>query len=190
MQIMSTKHHENGLTCKTCHDPHTQQTRMPANDLCMSCHEDKGTKEHKGGAHVLNEVNCVDCHMPYGMISFLRSTRYDSRLHVFKPIKPAESLSQFDYIKQFTQADADPEAKLTKSWAKIQANGECYDSWKYPSNVHYCTDLDVLPNACNSCHKSEFPKPGKFDDKERNKLVKAQERYERLLKYQQSQKAK
>jgi predicted CXXCH cytochrome family protein len=182
MQVQSTKHAENGMNCKTCHDPHTQKTRMPANDLCLSCHTDKGTKEHMGKTHMVQEVNCVDCHMPFGSLSFLRSVRYDARLHVFKPIKPAESLAQFDYIKQFTLPDADPMNKLTKSWAKIQANGECYDSYKYPNNVHYCTDFDVMPNACSSCHKSEFPTPGKFDDAQRNKLVKGQERYERLIK--------
>ncbi|QIZ75767.1 multiheme c-type cytochrome [Ferrimonas lipolytica] len=186
MQLMDTKHFENGMTCKTCHDPHTQQTRKPANDMCLECHDDgKTTKAHQGGAHVQVSANCIDCHMPYGMISFLRSTRYDGRLHVFKPIQPKETLAQFDYLKSFTNEDADPEAKLTKSWKQITADfGGCYDSIKFPKNVHYCTDFDLVPHACASCHQSERPRPGKFDDNEREKLIKAQQRYEKLLQHQ------
>lgn len=182
MQIESTKHFKNGMNCKTCHDPHTQKTRLPANDLCLSCHnKEKATAKHQGNAHRQADVNCIDCHMPYGMISFLRSTRYDGRLHVFKPITPTESLEQFKYIKQFTLPDADPEAKLTQSWGKINKDfGSCYDSVKHPKNVHYCTDFDVLPNACSSCHKSEFPQPGKFDDTQIERLNKAEARYEKL----------
>lgn len=189
MQLKDTEHFKNDMDCKTCHDPHTQKLRMPANDLCTSCHQDQSTKEHFGMEHARESIKCVDCHMPYAMISYLRSQRYDGRVHVFKPITPTESLKQFDFLKEFIKPDADPENKLTKHWKLIQDDPEgCYDSWMYPKNSHYCTSFDVLPNACSSCHKSEFPTPGKFDDKERGKLIKAEERYQRLLDYKNTHK--
>ncbi len=43
-----------GLTCTTCHDPHTSASNANYKRACMSCHSD---------AHRASE-NCIDCHMP------------------------------------------------------------------------------------------------------------------------------
>ncbi|WP_175498312.1 multiheme c-type cytochrome [Desulfuromusa kysingii] len=182
MQLASSKHGKAGINCKTCHDPHTQKTRKLTNDLCLDCHTDKGTAEHQMEAHKMMDVSCVDCHMPFMIGSRVRSVRYDNRSHHFDVLTPTDSLEQFDYLKQFTEPDADPENRQTKFWQKINENGACYDSWKYPSNMFWCTSFDVLPNACSSCHHSEFPLPGKFDDEQRNKLLRGQERYNKFLK--------
>lgn len=185
-QVRSSKHGQAGMNCKTCHDPHSEQTRLPANDLCVSCHADKagkeGRMEHLGKSHFQESVNCIDCHMPMATISYLRSQRYDGRWHIWKPVTPNESLAQFDYLKEFTKPDADPKSKLTKDWKKIQQDPEgCYDSYYYSKNVHFCATFDILPNACSSCHKEIVPKMGNFDDENRNRLVKGKKLFERLM---------
>jgi len=181
MQLASSKHGKSGLTCTTCHDPHTQKTRKPTNDLCLDCHQDKGTAAHQLAIHKTMGVSCVDCHMPFMAGSRSRSVRYDSHSHHFKVLTPSDSLRQFDYLGTFTKPDADPKQQQTKLWKMINDKGGCYDSWRYPPNMSWCTSFDVLPNACSSCHHSEFPLPGKFDDEQRNRLVRGQKRYETFL---------
>lgn len=181
MQLSRSKHGQAGLNCKTCHDPHTQKTRKPINALCLDCHKDKGTADHQMAIHRTMDLSCADCHMPFMVASRVRSVRYDSRSHQFNVLTPSDSLKQFDYLLQFTKPNADPENKLTKLWKDVNDNGSCYDSWKYPPNMSWCTSFDVLPNACSSCHHSEFPLPGKFDNEQRNRLLRGQERYKRFL---------
>ncbi|MFZ5824231.1 MAG: ammonia-forming cytochrome c nitrite reductase subunit c552 [Bacillota bacterium] len=94
-----------GVTCSACHDPHNSthegQLRMPANDLCIACHNGSlpeggemkpGSTPHHPmkemlagygaigvaktiGAH--SELSCVECHMTEGN-------------HLMRVIKPSE----------------------------------------------------------------------------------------------------
>ncbi|SDJ43358.1 hypothetical protein SAMN04488540_10844 [Ferrimonas sediminum] len=181
MELAGSKHGQSGMTCTSCHDAHSQKLKHKGDAQCTACHSDKASANHKMMIHDVVGANCVDCHMTWSHRSRDRSRRYDIRAHHFEVIQPQQSLAQYDYINQFTKDDADPENKLTQSWEKVINKGTCYDSWKYPPNTKECTDFDVMPNACSSCHKDEFPAPGKFDDIERNKLLKGQERYQRFL---------
>ncbi len=85
-------------------------------------------------------------------------------------------------VKQGRKDGAYPEDKLTQTWKAIQSLGNCYgDDFVYPPNMKECTAFDIMPNSCSSCHDKEFPKPGVFDDTERNKLLEGEKRYQRFI---------
>ena len=76
--FLQSKMYDAGLSCTTCHDPHTLKLRLPGNQLCASCHQlnaptatypTLSAKEYDSPAHHFHEVDapgsrCVDCHMP------------------------------------------------------------------------------------------------------------------------------
>ncbi len=61
---------DGGLSCTTCHDPHTRTLadRPAYNAACLSCHEPmtetSRAKGHGPACPVAPESGCVDCHMP------------------------------------------------------------------------------------------------------------------------------
>ncbi|WP_157509088.1 Ig-like domain-containing protein [Ferrimonas futtsuensis] len=180
-EIAASSHGEAGLTCSSCHNPHSQELKLPGDQLCSSCHTDKDNAAHKMTSHDMLGVECIDCHMPFSKHSFERSRRYDIRSHSFKAYSPTDSLAVYDALLPFTEEGADEEQDLTKAWQTIQAMGNCYENFAYPPNMKQCTQFDIMPNACSSCHSSEFPTPGVFSDEERNKLIEGEKRYQRFL---------
>ncbi|WP_350433264.1 cytochrome c3 family protein [Shewanella sp. H8] len=183
LDLDESKHGEFGLTCITCHDPHSQEIKFGGQDdsdlLCISCHAEKDSDDHKLTSHNLADVKCSDCHMPWNKHAGGRGHRYDGMSHTWDLLTPTDSLKGFDELRPYTEAGADPEAQLTKDWASIQAiKGLCYDNYNYPINVIGCVKFDIMPNACSSCHTDEFPTPGVFTDEERNKLVEGEKRLE------------
>jgi len=58
----SSRMHEAGVTCVSCHDPHSGQLVRDGDALCLGCHETMEGFE----PHDLHEdpVTCVGCHMP------------------------------------------------------------------------------------------------------------------------------
>lgn len=67
--FLQSKHHQAGVTCASCHDPHTQQLKKPGNATCTQCHAakefDVATHHHHDAASAVrsSEPRCVDCHM-------------------------------------------------------------------------------------------------------------------------------
>lgn len=182
-----SKHGQTGMTCTSCHDPHSMKTREPGDSLCLSCHTDgKDTDSHQMAAHVENKTKCVDCHMLWKNASKDRSRRYDIRGHEFIPITPTDSLKVFNHLEPYTREEFVPsngeEEEMHEKWLAIQRfNGDCYEDYTYPPNMRSCVQFDILPNACSSCHASEFPTPGIFSDQEKEKLKAGEERYQRFL---------
>lgn len=90
-----------GMTCTSCHDPHSQQYRdaqgraIPGrfNDRqCTSCHASKAVQAERHTHHAANSEGsrCVSCHMPYlqepevGMA--LRYARSDHAIPIPRPL--------------------------------------------------------------------------------------------------------
>ncbi|WP_350432578.1 multiheme c-type cytochrome [Shewanella sp. H8] len=183
LELAESKHGKYGMSCVTCHDPHSQEIKFGGEDdtdlLCISCHAEKDSSAHKLTSHTLADVKCADCHMPWNKHAGGRGHRYDGRSHSWDLLTPTDSLKGFDELRPYTEAGADPDAQLTKDWESIQAIKElCYDNFNYPINVVGCVKFDIMPNACSSCHTDDFPTPGVFTDEEREKLVAGEKRLE------------
>jgi predicted CXXCH cytochrome family protein len=97
--FVTSRMHERGVTCFSCHDPHGTQydadLLKPANEMCLSCHGPQspngphGTlEEHTHHKAASAGSECTACHMPS-----IEQTVADVnvRSHTFRFITPAAS---------------------------------------------------------------------------------------------------
>ena len=58
-QWHETGHAGSNVQCTSCHVPHSQETRLSAEELCESCHREEAEHwvHHEAGVH------CTDCHL-------------------------------------------------------------------------------------------------------------------------------
>ena len=87
--------HAGGISCKSCHDPHTARTLFEGDALCMSCHAEPVNEvlapidpvahsHHEAGSP---GASCIACHMP--VTTYMqRDPRHD---HSFSTPDPALS---------------------------------------------------------------------------------------------------
>jgi len=74
---MRSDAHDKSLSCASCHDPHSTDTRKAAVDACLGCHDDRHSGAYKaskhyqrwlaetGGSGVAGSgVSCATCHLP------------------------------------------------------------------------------------------------------------------------------
>lgn len=74
---MSDAAHGHQLTCNSCHEAHSYDTRKAAFEACVGCHADDHTKSYQGSPHYDlwqrelagqapegSGVSCATCHMP------------------------------------------------------------------------------------------------------------------------------
>ena len=117
-----------GVQCNDCHDPHTNQLKLPVhnNQLCMSCHAG-GTNGRVSGAIIIDPLNhshhgaestgnsCVECHMTH--TTFMgRDPRRDHGFHVPDPQMTKEHGIPNACNKCHTDQDADWAIKWTREW--------------------------------------------------------------------------
>jgi predicted CXXCH cytochrome family protein len=61
-------HFKNGMTCTTCHDPHSATVKFSANgdasQLCITCHQE-ASMNFPYSKHSVNGVTCVNCHLEH-----------------------------------------------------------------------------------------------------------------------------
>lgn len=60
--FLGSAHHEHGVACGDCHEPHGGGLRAAGDAACLGCHRVRPRyreHDHHGGA-----VRCVDCHLP------------------------------------------------------------------------------------------------------------------------------
>ena len=87
VSFLSSRMHEEGVTCIDCHDPHSGGLRRQGDDLCLHCHATQETFEPH--ANHQSAVACVDCHMPV-TVYMQRDPRRD---HGFSVPDPALTAS-------------------------------------------------------------------------------------------------
>lgn len=85
--FLQSKMYKEGVQCMDCHNPHTLELLLPAEDnqLCMQCHEPK----YNDPGHHFHEVEtrgaqCISCHMPgryYMEVDF----RHDHSFRIPRP---------------------------------------------------------------------------------------------------------
>ena len=92
-----SKMYQMGVSCTSCHDPHSAQLKKIGNDLCTSCHlpdkYDSANHHHHtpAGESIASDESrtgtgdqCVDCHMP-GRVYMTNDFRRDHSLRVPRP---------------------------------------------------------------------------------------------------------
>jgi len=60
--FLQSKMYENGVTCKSCHNPHSLKLKGGRENVCFSCHSKPKYANKKHSHHT--SVDCVSCHMP------------------------------------------------------------------------------------------------------------------------------
>jgi predicted CXXCH cytochrome family protein len=83
--FVQSKMYHRGVTCKSCHNPHSGKLIAQGNAMCRSCHEPKYEAfEHTGHQPSLTQVTCVSCHMP-GKFYMENDYRHDHSFRVPRP---------------------------------------------------------------------------------------------------------
>jgi len=64
--FLQSRMYANGVSCRDCHDPHSQSRLAPGNAVCAPCHLPArfDTPAHHHHAAQGPGTQCVDCHMP------------------------------------------------------------------------------------------------------------------------------
>ena len=64
--FIQSKMYHNGVSCKDCHNPHSNQLKYEDNRLCTQCHEEAtfNTKRHHKHQMGTTQALCINCHMP------------------------------------------------------------------------------------------------------------------------------
>ncbi len=62
--FVQSKMYHLGISCRDCHDVHSQKLKKTGNELCLSCHVQKyDSKEHHFHIPNSDAGQCVNCHM-------------------------------------------------------------------------------------------------------------------------------
>ncbi len=83
--FLGSKMHGKGVTCTSCHDPHSGRTRQEGDALCLSCHAAMPQFDPAHAHHGPEQASCTSCHMP--VTTYMQvDPRHD---HVFSIPSPA-----------------------------------------------------------------------------------------------------
>lgn len=107
--------HFEGVRCWDCHDAHTNGTKQPGNQLCLTCHEPGyDSDDHTHHAADTAGATCVGCHMPV-TVYMKRDARHD---HSFQRPDPELTL-ELQVPNACNRCHTDHDAKWAA--AKVQA---------------------------------------------------------------------
>ena len=64
--FLQSKMYQKGVTCSDCHDPHSNELKLPKDQVCSQCHnpEQYAKQEHHFHKPDSAGSSCVECHMP------------------------------------------------------------------------------------------------------------------------------
>ena len=134
--FLQSKMYTEGVTCSDCHDPHSQQLRLPLinNQLCMSCHEPEyNTADHHFHESNTESSQCINCHMT-GRTYMGNDYRRD---HSFRVPRPDQS-------KQFGTPNAcnDCHGNRSSGWA-----ADAVEQWYGPDRPNHFSDKLLKADA-------------------------------------------
>lgn len=87
--FISSKMHQNHVSCNNCHNVHSNALKMEGNQLCLQCHESSfNTKAHTHHAMESAGGQCINCHMD-GKTYMGNDYRRD---HSFRVPRPHQSV--------------------------------------------------------------------------------------------------
>lgn len=105
-----SKMYQAGVTCSDCHEPHSNELKLPGNTVCLQCHE---TNTFSQASHHFHDTRgpgaiCADCHMP-AKDYMVVDPRHDHSMRVPRP----------DLSEKFDTPNACTNCHLDKSagWA-------------------------------------------------------------------------
>jgi tetratricopeptide (TPR) repeat protein len=132
--FMGSRMHAAGVRCADCHDPHSAETHLPGNALCMKCHTaktadfptapliDQNTHSHHPAG--TSGYQCAGCHMPI-TIYMQRHGRHDHGFTIPDPLLTRELGIPNACNRCHTDRDAD--------WALTQVNDWYGDKMNAPN---------------------------------------------------------
>ena len=83
--FVQSKMYHRGVTCKSCHNPHSGKLIAQGNAMCLSCHQPSYAEfKHTGHQASSTQVTCVSCHMP-GKFYMENDYRHDHSFRVPRP---------------------------------------------------------------------------------------------------------
>ena len=65
--FIQSKMYHAGVTCSDCHNPHSNELKLPGDQVCNQCHIAETYRSEKHHHHKVkgqqSDVSCIDCHM-------------------------------------------------------------------------------------------------------------------------------
>jgi predicted CXXCH cytochrome family protein len=120
--------HDAGVTCASCHDPHSGAVLRDGDALCTGCHVGPAMEAHP--AHPGAAVACVDCHMPITTVM----ARDDRRDHAFTTPRAGLSPDPCTGCHADHPAKATPDPQHT-AFERVRSGGPLDDLDLAPANA-------------------------------------------------------
>lgn len=157
--MYASKHHDIGMTCATCHNPHKsvyyEMGGVKDSPNCQTCHPNK---EIPG--HGLELASCTDCHMPFVARNADAFTPYVSEQSAHYWNILTDPITRFDNLdttvaagKYFIKVDENGKSGLTLDYTCLQCHVDKDVDWaaQYAPNMHQgivsVDDTDGIPSA-------------------------------------------
>ncbi len=61
--FIQSKMFHTGVTCSDCHNPHSNELKLPADQVCNQCHISEIYRTESHHHHKIKSASCIDCHM-------------------------------------------------------------------------------------------------------------------------------
>lgn len=121
--FLSSRMHQAGVRCMDCHEPHSMQTLLPGNQLCMRCHTAGGFPNApviSPEAHSFHKPDstgnqCINCHMPQTTY-MQRHPRHDHGFTIPDPLLTKQFNIPNACNRCHTDKDVDWALQATEKW--------------------------------------------------------------------------
>lgn len=131
--FLQSKMYSMGVKCSNCHNVHSGQLVLKANNVCLQCHQ----KKYNEPTHTFHAANstgaqCVNCHMP-GSYFMGNDYRHDHSLRVPRP--------DLSVAYNTPNACNNCHKNKTAKWAS-----QVVDKWYGPTRKYHFSE-DLIPGS-------------------------------------------